>query len=119
VVPNIVDKLERADFNAQGLGGFNNETGLFARGLGALAAFGPKALPARDFLVRVVKGDARVPWECRLQAIEVLGRIGPGAAEALPVLQQAATLPGWRGTEMERVNQASARAVARITGKTP
>ncbi|MBA4387316.1 MAG: hypothetical protein C0404_05000 [Verrucomicrobia bacterium] len=83
VVMNLVDRLERLP------GGWFP---CKASAYGALEVFGPKALPALQYMMRVLRDTPgnRVPIEPLIAATKVCGKIGPAAKDALPLLEKMA-----------------------------
>ena len=86
VVNNIVDKMEQ-------VGGLHDWSAFKEAAFKALEGFGPKALPAKSYLMRILREtpDNRVPIEPLIAATRVLGAIGPAAKDALELLEKMKT----------------------------
>ncbi len=86
VVSNIIDKIEKT-------GGHGDGWSFKSKAYAALEGFGPKALSAKDYLIRVLREtpNNRVPLEPLIASCRVLAAMGPKAKDALPMLQKMAT----------------------------
>lgn len=115
VVSNLVDRLERF------VGGwFPCKAAVY----NALEGFGPKALPALQYLMRVLRDtpNNRVPIEPLIAAVKVIGAIGPAAKEALPLLEKMKTYESHPHAEIPKamhdvLHQVAEAAIASVTGK--
>jgi HEAT repeat protein len=116
MVPNIIDKLERVDLNV----GYELETQSYI----ALKRFGPKAMPALSFLMRILRNtpDNRVRIEPLIAATKVIGAIGPEAKEAVPLLEKMTTYQSHGHAQISKekhdeLHAAAKAALAAVTGK--
>ncbi len=115
VVMNLVDRLERF------VGGwFACKAAVYT----ALEGFGPKALPALPYLMRVLRDtpNNRVPIEPLIASVKVIGAIGPPARDALPLLEKMKTYESHPHAEIPKamhdvLHRAAEAAIASISGK--
>lgn len=86
VINNIVDKMEQ-------VGGLHGWNAFKEAGFKALEGFGTKALPAKPYLMRILREtpNNRVPIEPLIAATRVLGAIGTAAKDALELLEKMKT----------------------------
>jgi hypothetical protein len=87
VVPNIIDKMEKTGKGHAD--GWSSKKKAYE----ALEGFGEKALPAKDYLIRVLREtpNNRVPLEPLIASCRALAAMGPKAKDALPMLEKMKT----------------------------
>lgn len=115
VVMSLVDRLERLP------GGWSP---CKASAYGALEVFGAKAMPAVQYMMRVLREtpENRVPIEPLIAATRVVGKIGPAAKDALPLIEKMAKYESHPHAEIskewhDKLHKEASAAIEAVGGK--
>jgi hypothetical protein len=122
VAKNIVDKMEAADGNAEGLAVRDPAERFRVKGFAALARFGPKAECAvsftKRFLSRRPRSNDAYGVLMATEAVRMLGAVGPKAKEALPEVEALTTFDA--SNELGKaLREEAVKAAAALKGENP
>ncbi len=120
VVPNIVDKLEKAVFGGYQGGSPEENANYRLHCVLALERFGEKSARAAPLLDRFLREKTFEGTKINLSILRTLKGIGPAAKAFAPTLRQWARMTEYRGAtqdELAEMNAAAQAALEAVAGK--